>query len=140
MIEKFTSLKCSILFGAEKGLWPGTNYSHLYENKIVESEYRYLNSGTYIGYTEKIFIHLNEIIEKQYQTGIDDQGHWSIQYLLKTDILIDQKCNIFFSTYKSKNKVIINDNGIELSNISAHIIHDNGPYDDETIKLVDRFI
>jgi hypothetical protein len=140
IINKFKSMNCSILFGAEKGLWPSTNYSHLYENKKIESEYKYLNSGTYIGYTDKILLHLNDIIEKQYQKGIDDQGHWSIQYLLNDDILIDQKCDIFFSTYKSKNKIIINNNIVELLDVGAYIIHDNGPHDDETIKLIDRFI
>jgi hypothetical protein len=34
-----------------------------------------LNSGTYFGYTDKVVHYLNDIIEKEYQLGIDDQGH-----------------------------------------------------------------
>ena len=62
LVSKFKGLSCSIIMGAEKGLWPPTNYTHLYENKPILSEYRYLNSGTYFGYTDKIIEHLNHMI------------------------------------------------------------------------------
>lgn len=137
IIDSFSNFNCSILFGAEYGLWPPTNYTHLYEKKPKISDKFYLNSGTYIGYTNKIIYHLNDIIEKKYQENIDDQGRWSIQYLLNDDIKVDQKCEIFFSTYLSKKDVIINDKGVFLDKKNACIIHDNGPYGDETIKLTD---
>ena len=54
VLEKFKNLNCNILFGAEKELWPPTSYVHLYNNKEKISEYCYLNSGTYFGYTDKI--------------------------------------------------------------------------------------
>lgn len=135
IIEKFESLNCSIIMGAEKGLWPPTNYTHLYENKRVVSDSKYLNSGTYFGYTDKIVYHLKDIIEKEYQIGIDDQGRWTIQYLLNDDIVIDQERDFFFSTLWNKDDVIIDGQKIILKNIDACIIHDNGPHDDKTIKL-----
>jgi FkbM family methyltransferase len=135
IIESFKSFNCSVLLGAEYGLWPPTNYVHLYENKPKLTDKFYLNSGTYIGYTDKIIYHLKDIIEKKYQEGIDDQGRWSIQYLLSDDIKIDQECKIFFSTYLSKKDVLINENIISLNNLEACIIHDNGPHGEDTLKL-----
>lgn len=137
IVNKFKLFECSVLLGAEYGLWPPTNYVHLYENKPKYSDKFYLNSGTYIGYTDKIVYHLKDIIEKKHQEGIDDQGAWSIQYLLSSDIKIDQECKIFFSTYLSKKDVIVSDNKYSLNNLEACIIHDNGPYGDKTLKLTD---
>jgi hypothetical protein len=135
IVDKFKSLNCNIVMGAEKGLWPPTNYTHLYENKRVINESKYLNSGTYFGYTDKIVYHLKDIIEKEYQTGIDDQGRWTIQYLLNDDIIIDQERNFFFSTLDTKHSVKIEGSEISLLNLDACIIHDNGPYTENTIKL-----
>lgn len=135
IIEKFKLLDCNIVMGAEKGLWPPTNYSHLYENKRMINDIKYLNSGTYFGYTDKIVYHLKDIIEKEHQTGIDDQGRWSIQYLLNDDIIIDQECNFFFSTLDNKDKIKIESSKISLLSLDACIIHDNGPHNENTIKL-----
>ena len=135
IVDKFKSLNCNIVMGAEKGLWPPTNYTHLYENKRVINESKYLNSGTYFGYTDKIVYHLKDIIEKEYQTGIDDQGRWTIQYLLNDDIIIDQERDFFFSTLDTKHSVKIEGSEISLLNLDACIIHDNGPYTENTIKL-----
>lgn len=134
IIDKFKSFNCSIIMGAEKNLWPPTNFSHLYENKPIITDYKYLNSGTYFGYTEGIIRHLKEIVEKEYIH--DDQGAWTIQYLLHNDILIDQEVNFFFSTLYSKDKVNIEGEEIRLIGIDPYIVHDNGPYTDDTIKLV----
>ncbi len=135
IIEKFKSLNCNIVMGAEKGLWPPTNYTHLYANKRAINDSKYLNSGTYFGYTSEIVRHLKDIIEKEYQTGIDDQGRWTIQYLLNDDIVIDQEREFFFSTLDTKDSVKIENNEVSLLNLGACIIHDNGPYTDNTIKL-----
>ena len=135
IIEKFQSLNCSLIMGAEKGLWPPTNYTHLYENKRAINDSKYLNSGTYFGYTDKIVNHLKDIIEKEYQTGIDDQGRWTIQYLLNDDIIIDQEREFFFSTLDTKDSVKIEGKEVSLLNLGAYIIHDNGPYTDNTVKL-----
>ena len=137
LVTKFKELSCSIVMGAEKGLWPPTNYTHLYENKPILSEYKYLNSGTYFGYTSKIVEHLKQIIKSEYQTGIDDQGRWTIDYLLCNDIVLDQKQDFFFSTFNSKENLKIINKNVTLINSQACIIHDNGGFNDETVKLTD---
>lgn len=137
IIDKFKLLDCNIIMGAEKCLWPPTNYNHLYENKRSINNIRYLNSGTYFGYTDKIVYHLRDIIDKEYQTGIDDQGRWTIQYLLNEDIVIDQERDFFFSTLENKDSVKIDGKEVSLLNSEAYIIHDNGPYTDNTIKLTE---
>jgi hypothetical protein len=137
IIDKFKDLSCSIVMGAEKGLWPPTNYTHLYEKKPILSEYKYLNSGTYFGYTDKVIDHMKQIIDKNYQSGIDDQGKWTIQYLLSDDIIIDQNQDFFFSTFNSKDKILIDENNIEIVNSLAFIVHDNGGHNEQTIKLTE---
>lgn len=137
IIEKFTEISCSLIMGAERGLWPPTNYTHLYEEKGINCENKYLNSGTYFGFTEKIIFHLTDIIEKEYQTGIDDQGRWTIQYLLNDDIKIDHENKFFFSTYENKDRVKITEDGVVILNSEAFIIHDNGPHTENTIKLTE---
>ncbi len=79
--------------------------------------------------------HLKDIIEKEYQTGIDDQGRWTIQYLLNDDIIIDQERDFFFSTLDTKDSVKIENGEVSLLNLDAYIIHDNGPHNENTIKL-----
>lgn len=138
-IGNLNNLSMSIVMGGEKNLWPFTDFNNLYDNKRAVSEYKYLNSGTYFGYTDKIYQHLCSIIDRNYNNGIDDQGHWTIEYLLSNDIIIDQECNFFFSTFKSKDKLIYEKENIKLNNINASIVHDNGGFTDDTIKLVNYF-
>jgi hypothetical protein len=134
----FKNYNCSILFCAERGLWPPTDYNHLYSNKRVISEKKYLNSGAYFGYTKKIIECLEEIIQDP-RAHKDDQAKWAIQYLHKEDIVIDQECNIFFSSYLNKNDVIFHDTHPSLNNLNAYIVHDNGGYTEDTLKLVPFF-
>jgi hypothetical protein len=138
IIQKFEDKKCSIIMGAEKCLWPPHSYTHLYDKKNINSEYKYLNSGTYFGYTESIFSHLKTIIENEYDTGIDDQGKWTIQYLLNDDIIIDHKCEFFMSTLNSKQYIKIINNTFNIETFNPIIVHDNGPHNNETIKISDK--
>jgi hypothetical protein len=135
LVEKFKKFNCSILFCAEKGLWPPTDYNHLYNNKTNIGEKIYLNSGAYIGYKDKLLNHLNDIINNP-RGHKDDQAKWAIQYLQNTDIVLDQNCEIFFSSYLNKEDVVIENNKVLLKNYNACIVHDNGGYNDSTVKLV----
>ena len=51
--------------------------------------------------------------------------------------MIDQKQEFFFSTFNSKNNLKIDGKNVGLLNSNAFIIHDNGGYNDDTIKLTD---
>lgn len=135
LIERFLKMNCDILMGAEKGLWPKTKYTHLYEQKNITGDYKYLNSGTYFGKTNVIVNTLESIVKNKYLNNIDDQGMWTIEYLLNDHILIDSQQEFFFSTYESKNKILIDNGNISLNNSNAFIIHDNGPATENTIKL-----
>ena len=138
LIEKFNEKNCSIIMGAEKGLWPPTSYTHLYDKKNINSEYRYLNSGTYFGYTEKIIQHMEKIIENVYDMGIDDQGKWTIQFLLNDDIKIDTDCEFFMSSLESKKYFNFDNGKLTIEGYNPIIVHDNGPYTENTLKIVDK--
>ena len=138
IIEKFKSKNCSIIMGAEQCLWPPNSYTHLYDKKQINSEYRYLNSGTYFGYTEKVMNHMKNIIKNVYDTGIDDQGKWTIQFLLNDDIIIDSDCEFFMSTLNSKKHVKIKNGKIFIERFNPIIIHDNGQSNPETLKIADK--
>ena len=135
IISKFEKNKASIIFGAERCLWPSTEYNHLYDQKQIDltNPYRYLNSGTYFGFTEAVLDHLRNIINRKI-TKYDDQGLWTIEYLLSNDICIDQNCDLFFSTLNSKE--YIDKDSHKIVGFDPIIIHDNGPYNENTIKLV----
>jgi len=138
IVDLFLSKNCSIMFGAEKGLWPNTSYTHLYESKNINSEYKYLNSGTYFGFTEKIVNHMEIIIDKVYENGIDDQGKWTIEYLLSDDIIIDSGCEFFMSTLDSKKYFDYKDGVVTINNYNPIVVHDNGPHTEETLKVTDK--
>jgi hypothetical protein len=135
IIDLFLNKNCSIIFGAEKGLWPNTSYTHLYKSKNINSEYKYLNSGTYFGFTEKIVKHMQTIIDNGYENGIDDQGKWTIEYLLSNDIIIDCDCEFFMSSFESKKYFEVENNKVKLLSYNPIVIHDNGPHNDNTIKV-----
>jgi hypothetical protein len=139
VLDIFKTFNCSILFCAEKEMWPSSDYTHLYEKKPVISEKKYLNSGSYIGFTEKIKYYLNNIIQNPKGGPIDDQGKWTIEYLQNNDILIDQKSEIFFSSHLAKNEITFVNQVPTLKDINACIVHDNGGHGDKTLKLVPFF-
>lgn len=138
-INSFEQKSCSIIFGAEKGLWPNTKYNGLYQHKTAIGDSKYLNSGTYLGYTESIISHLKNIKEKNYLSdNVDDQGHWAAEYLHSQDIVLDYKREFFFSTFDSKELVDTHEKDYGLKT-KAFVVHDNGPQTNNTIKLANYF-
>ena len=134
MIETFLTFNKSIVFCAENFMWPPTPHNHLYETKPVLTEARYLNSGAYFGYSRKILEYLEKTVENP--ISIDDQGSWAIRYLTNDDIEIDQFRKLFFSSLNMKNLVQIIDGNVVLADMNPYIVHDNGPYNEDTIKIV----
>jgi hypothetical protein len=137
IVNDFLLFNSSIVFCGERELWPQNGYTHLYNNKEKKGDAHYLNSGAYIGYTDKILYHLENLIFKKYDERVTDQSLWHIQYLLNDDISVDQENKIFFSTHKAKKYVELKENIPFLKNINPYIVHDNGPFSDETIKITD---
>lgn len=136
IIDLFDSFDCNIVFSGEQGIWPKTDFSHLYEKKEKLSPFCYLNAGGYIGYTDKIFEHLEKIAADHHID--DDQGAWSIEYLHTDDIRLDQQNSIFFNTQESKEYVSITDNTITIKGSNPIIVHDNGFPGENTIPLAER--
>lgn len=134
IVNDFLKFNKSIVFCAEQELWPETQYTHLYSEKVRIGPFKFLNSGIYIGYVDKVVQHLEEILEKDYVGKIEDQSTWTIHYLLNEDIEIDSEGTLFFSTHKNKSLVHVVDDEVILQ-VSPYVVHDNGPFLDETIKV-----
>jgi len=137
IINEFLKFNKSIVFNGEKELWPVTEQTHLYSTKNIPGPFKFLNSGGYIGYTESIISHLQNIVDKEYPNRIEDQSAWTIEYLYSDDIEIDSEGKIFFSTHKNKEYVEIINNIPTINKLSPFIVHDNGPYGDDTVKIAD---
>lgn len=129
---------CDILFGAERNLWPGTEYSHLYDKKNIQTPYRFLNAGTFCAKTDSYICHAMNIVNRGL-FGLCDQGNWQIEYLLNTNIKIDYKTKLVLNTFNAKNDIEINNNTVNFKLIDPIFVHDNGGFNDETVKIVEFF-
>lgn len=140
ILNKFKTLNCDILIGAERGLWPNTKYSNLY---VVENlEVPYLNSGTYIGKRDDILDALDKMIAHGRHDVMDDQGAWTRLYLTQSaNIKLDHDRQVFFSTHESKELLnIVDDKFHGFVKHSPCIVHDNGPFNvEKTFKLADFY-
>lgn len=131
--------KTKILFGAERNLWPNTNVSNLYENKKINSYYKFLNAGVFCA-EPNLYLKKLDIIKSRGLVGLCDQGNWQIEYLLSNDIEIDYKNLLVLNTFESKEDIEIKDNLVFFKTNTPIFIHDNGGYNDKTQKLLDYYI
>ena len=130
--------KCNILFGAERNLWPNTDYSHLHENKKIPTPYKFLNAGAFCAKPDSFVLHVKEILERGL-VGLCDQGNWQIEYLLNSDIELDYNNKLVLNSYLAKDDLIIGDDGIKFKTNTPIFVHDNGGYNDDTIKIMEYF-
>lgn len=129
---------CDILFGAERNNWPNTEYSYLYETKNIESKYRYLNAGVFCAKPKEFVRHIDKILSRQL-FGLCDQGNWQIEYLLDEGIEIDYKNKLVFNTYLAKEDFTITEGNVTFKIGTPIFVHDNGGYNEETVKLLEYF-
>jgi hypothetical protein len=130
---------CDILFGSELNLWPNTEYSSLYENKNIPTEYKFLNAGVFCAKPQEFINHVENILNRGL-FGLCDQGNWQIEYLLHDDIQLDYNNKLVLNTYLAKKDLTINEGSINFKNNTPIFVHDNGGHNDDTIKLIDFFI
>jgi hypothetical protein len=71
--------------------------------------------------------------------GLCDQGNWQIEYLLNTDIELDYNNKLVLNTYLAKNDININENVITFNTNTPIFVHDNGGYNEDTIKIMEFF-
>lgn len=75
IIKKFREMRSEIVFSTEKTCWPDESLIEQYPT--VETEYKFLNSGGFIGYANKIL----EIIDTEISIESDDQLFYTNVYL-----------------------------------------------------------
>lgn len=75
IVTKFRSFGTPILFSAEKTCWPDINVEGEYPT--TESEYKFLNSGGFIGYGNEIL----KLISEEVDNSEDDQRYYTRKFL-----------------------------------------------------------
>jgi hypothetical protein len=133
-----TEYDCDILFGAERNLWPNTEYSHLHDIKNIDTPYKFLNAGVFCAKTESYVKHIYKILEREL-FGLCDQGNWQIEYLLNDNIKLDYKNKLTLNTYLAKEDISLENNKVKFLTNEPIFVHDNGGYNDETTKLLEYF-
>jgi len=136
-----------IVFNAEINCWPDKSLSNHFKNK--DSEYKYLNSGCYIGPTKLIHQVIKECIKFSKENYVggprpkkwdyrgdsgsifkDDQYLFQQMYLglFKDNMVIDYKCKLFQTLYNAENHVQYLETSVynNHTNSTPLIIHGNG--------------
>lgn len=103
-----------LILSAEKNCWPDEHYADRYPK--VDSEYRYINAGTWLGQVDYLVDVLTDMVQVN---EANDQRLWTQFYLdrLLPGAIIDTERKIFQTMW-----------GTELSEVSpdACVIHHNG--------------
>lgn len=129
---------CNILFGSERNLWPNTDYSHLHTNKKIETPYKFLNAGVFCAKPAEFISHIDNILSRGL-VGLCDQGNWQIEYLLSSDIELDFNNKLVLNSYLAKEDLNIENGVVTFKTNTPIFVHDNGGYNDDTIKIMDYF-
>lgn len=131
--EQFKLKDTRILISAEKiYTYQWLNFQDKFDT--IESEYRYVNAGTYMGYAGDLRIMLSELFEiyKNQPTDIDQGllGVWVYtNFQNKKKVQLDSNCEVFWVTSKDWN-IVKNLDGKEVINpftkTKPFIIHNPG--------------
>lgn len=133
-LKQFKEKNTKILISAEKFYtYQWDKFKHKFET--INSDYKYVNAGTYMGYASDLKLMVNELFEiyKEYPTNIDQGliGVWAYNnFENKEKVQLDTNCEIFWVTSGdwdlikniAENKDIIN----PLTNSKPFIIHNTG--------------
>jgi len=128
IIKKYEKMGIDkIIFSSEKTCWPDLKLSTHYPS--TDSEYKYLNSGGFIGMANDV---LELIKESTINDDYDDQLFYTKLFLFeKTNIMLDYYCDIFQTLNNAEEDILINtkNNRIvnKLYNKTPCLIHGNGP-------------
>lgn len=143
IVERFLGFKNEILFAAEKVCWPDKSIAPFFNES--ETDYKYLNSGLYIGYAGSILAFIEDYIPN----GEDDQLFLQKKYIInklerKVNVSLDTENYIFQCLSSSKDDLSVKPNG-QLTNSNTRccpcIVHGNGgPSDKEAFNSLFRKI
>ena len=93
ILERYKEFDCKVLFAAERSCWPDEGLASSYPE--VNSPYKYLNSGTFIGTVSE----LKRITEEHIEDTADDQLYYAKKLLSNEyDMQLDYECKIFQTT------------------------------------------
>lgn len=129
ILEKFRNTDAQVVFSTEKTCWPDSELQDSYPQN--ESEYRYLNSGGFIGYANQIM----KIIDQDVDITYDDQLFYTEKFLdiSKNDIefiKLDYNQSIFQTLNQAITDVEQSDSGRFINLVyktKPCVIHANGP-------------
>jgi len=139
-VSEFKKLNTKILISSEKLF---TYQWNAFKDKfdIIDSPYKYVNSGTYIGCVEDLKQMLDEILELSitYETNIDQGlvGIWVYNNLNKPEIVqLDVNCNLIWVTSGDQDALYNIENDIinPITKTKPFIIHSPGNEDPHSKK------
>jgi|TARA_R110002153_G_scaffold39909_4_gene114639 hypothetical protein len=127
IVNRFREMESPMVFSAEKTCWPDESLKERYPKS--PTEYKYLNSGGFIGYGD----HISKLINKvEVSNEFDDQLYYTERYFEELkgdkDIILDYKQFLFQTMNESLDDIIIKDNKFinDRTKQSPLIIHANG--------------
>lgn len=125
LVKVFEDSKQKIIFGAEKVCWPDRGLARQYPK--VDSPWKYLNSGQFIGHAEDLLKLMNDGIDD----ADDDQLYYTKKFLEgEHGIALDHECRIFQCLQGSEADVRLDHGYAQLHN-NVHgsmpfVAHGNG--------------
>lgn len=113
-----------IIVSSEVGCWPDENLRNKYP--VVDTKYKFLNSGCVMGFRDDIYEILNK---REIKVNEDDQLFFSLEFLNKKNIILDYRCEIFQALYAVKEDILVHKNRVynKYTNSYPVFIHGNGP-------------
>ena len=123
ILNRYLGFDREIVFSAEKTCWPDTSIAAQFPES--HTEFRYLNSGTYIG-TAKA---LKKLFSAPIEDHEDDQLYMQREFLSnKHDIVLDVESYLFLCLADAENDAAIGSNFIvnKATRCTTCVIHGNG--------------
>jgi len=131
LLEKYNKFNKSIVFSAEKNLWPDNPRASEYGD-TKDKPFPYLNAGAFIGKIGALKKYCEEYTKNNNNSDRTiDQLFWSDVYLSnKNDIGLDTQAEIFLSLFNTSDGNYIFENNnftYKETNTQPIFIHANGP-------------
>ena len=127
IVSRFRKMESPIVFSAEKTCWPDESLKERYPKS--PTNYRYLNSGGFIGYGD----HISKLVNKvSVNNEYDDQLYYTERFFedLKgnKDTILDYNQFLFQTMNESLEDIIVEGGNLKntVTNESPLIIHANG--------------
>ena len=123
ILERYLGFNKDIVFSAEKVCWPDKSLESLHPSS--HTQYKYLNSGTYIGTVKA----LKTLFAAPIEDHEDDQLYMQKAFLRnQKNIALDVESYIFFCLAAAEKDIKISKNSIinSATNCTTCVIHGNG--------------